>query len=627
MDKLALIKSRMKSAALHIGGALLLLIALFYAPNIRQIDNRLNDMAMQSHEKIGSPDIVILEIPDRTKDDAGNLPLSRDYLADVLENIAKIRPQKILFDGVLVADGLPAHDQRLAQIIKNLGPEKIAIGGLGKTETQPETLPNPQFSGASTIFNAAFHPDEEGLHRKLTAHTMSDSTLVNPSRWLAGEASNQAIIIDQGFDPDSYLRLPISEFKGQADLDLIDKIFIIGETTDLAQAKIHYPSAKPISRATYIALGTDTVLQARTIVPLDKNIQWMLGLALSVLAATLVLALNNRRYRAYAYAGGMGAIVIISLASLRMFDMLMQPLLCLAIWNGAALIALAFRHHSVERILAYAKGDLSAEEANIWRDMAFSKAPAFLLGVDKIKRINAAALALGVDAHNAETFSALRDALHMHADDEAKTISLTLNGETHVFAFTHPVTDKAFIHLELLPEAEAEAIPDRFASVFEKDALTKCKNKIGFEKAINALAQQKTPYAILSIALLGQASMRQLYGHEAADRLLIKVAERFKNLLREGDAIARLNEDDFTIIISGKQSDHYLTAVQKMFETALGNNLRIDGHVMAIGVCAGFAQSDQCDAVMDAAEKAKQLRVQQFKAKGRAIAQIENVAA
>ncbi len=66
---------------------------------------------------------MILEIDDRTKDDAGNYPLSREYIADVIENITKIHPQKILFDGVLVADGQPEHDKRLALAIEKLGLE------------------------------------------------------------------------------------------------------------------------------------------------------------------------------------------------------------------------------------------------------------------------------------------------------------------------------------------------------------------------------------------------------------------------------------------------------------------------------------------------------------------------
>lgn len=628
MLKRRLSKLRLKSAVLHIGALLILFVALSYAPSIQRLDMSFNDRALQNSVKIGSPDIVVLEIDDRTKDDAGNFPLSREYVADVIENIAKIRPQKILFDGILAAEGQPDHDKRLALAIENLGPEKIAIGGLNKSETKPELLPNAQFSAASTVFGAALYTDSDGMHRTVTTGMGEGQTLVNPSRWLAGEISMEPVIIDQGIDPDSYLRLPISEFKGQADLNLIDKTFIIGEAADLAHSKVYYPTEMPISRAAFLAVGADTVMQGTELFNLSFTILAQILLAIGAAAAVMVFSLKKKLHLLFGAIGGSVIIVVASLVGLNFFDALMHVTLLLSVWNSTVLVTIAYKKRVAETVYDFWKGDLSADESKTWRELGHATEPLILLSAQGAKRINDNAHALGITSKDYDTIEAIRAIAVGLSYGETKTAAFNLMGKKQVFSISKPYANQSLVQLENV--TKADEAPDRFATVFEVDQLTKCQNKAGFTKNLHALVKLKEPVAIFKIELAGFSFIRELHGKEAADALLVKAVDCFKGNLREGDNIARLQEDEFAIMIKGTQTESYLKAMRNTFEKALGSNVRINGHVMAIGVCAGFTQTNGSESHMEinkAVDQSLSARKEQFKSGGRAIAQIGRKAA
>lgn len=621
-------KLRLKSAVLHVGATLALFAILPHIPFIQQLDVGLNDHILQKNDTIGSPDIVILEIDERTKDDAGNYPLSRDYIADVIENITKIHPKKILFDGILVADGIESHDTRLAMAIEKLGPEKIAIAGLNKTEQKPELRPNDQFASASTVFAAGFLTDFDGKHRAVATGSGDEQTLVNPARWLAGEASKEPVIVDQGIDPNSYLRLPISEFKGQADLNLINKVFIIGEAADLTQSKVNYPSETIISRATLLALGADTVMQGRNFFSLDRNTILKMLLAFGAIAAAMVLIVKSKKHLLIGASTGSALIITVSLIGLSFLDALMNVTLLLLAWNSAVVVALAYKQKLIEIIYDFWKGDLSAQEAKAWREWRHSDKPLLLLSVHGIKRMNKHAVTLGITRKDPETIDAIRVIGSQLEKDETKAVAFQLQGEKHLISISKPYNQPSLIQLEDI--TEADEAPDRLAAVFEVDPLTKCSNQAGFMKALRAFVKLKDPVSIFKLELMGYSHIEDLYGDEGTRTLLLKAAECFKDHLREGDHIARLKDNEFAIILEGKQSENYLQSMRTSFEDALGNHVRINGHLMAIGVCAGFVQSDgseSCVTLIEAVDQSKRDRKDHFKLGGLKIAQIEQRAA
>jgi len=87
------------------------------------------------------------------------------------------------------------------------------------------------------------------------------------------------------------------------------------------------------------------------------------------------------------------------------------------------------------------------------------------------------------------------------------------------------------------------------------DPLTGVPNRILFADHMHlAFAQTKRDNCLMAVGYLdldGFKPVNDRLGHEAGDQLLIEIALRIKNSLREGDTIARLGGDEFVFLLLG----------------------------------------------------------------------------
>ena len=92
----------------------------------------------------------------------------------------------------------------------------------------------------------------------------------------------------------------------------------------------------------------------------------------------------------------------------------------------------------------------------------------------------------------------------------------------------------------------------RLLILAQSDPLTGVGNRLLFEqRLVEQIAFAKRSNKLLGLMILDLdhfKSVNDLLGHAAGDQLLIDVAERVKNCIRETDTLARLGGDEFAII-------------------------------------------------------------------------------
>lgn len=131
------------------------------------------------------------------------------------------------------------------------------------------------------------------------------------------------------------------------------------------------------------------------------------------------------------------------------------------------------------------------------------------------------------------------------------------------------------------------------------DQLTKLPNRVLFLDRLNvAIIQsdrQKTHVGLVFIDLDKFKHFNDSMGHSFGDELLIAVAERLVGCSREGETVARLSGDEFTILLDNVKSQRDLDILCNRILDAMKRPLQIMGREVFITVSIGSAMSPQDD--------------------------------
>lgn len=109
----------------------------------------------------------------------------------------------------------------------------------------------------------------------------------------------------------------------------------------------------------------------------------------------------------------------------------------------------------------------------------------------------------------------------------------------------------------------------RLEQMAHNDPLTGLPNRVLLDDRLRiALARARREERLLAVCYLdldGFKPVNDTHGHEAGDRLLVAVAGRMTQSLREGDTVARMGGDEFVLLMENLASldecEHMLTRV------------------------------------------------------------------
>lgn len=113
------------------------------------------------------------------------------------------------------------------------------------------------------------------------------------------------------------------------------------------------------------------------------------------------------------------------------------------------------------------------------------------------------------------------------------------------------------------------------------DALTQLPNRVLLAQRMHQLLGQAHAsggtLAVVYLDLDGFKEANDQYGHATGDRVLIVVAQRMKNALREGWLASRLGGDEFVLLIPGLEDHQHSTPILERILKTIAEPVEVDG--------------------------------------------------
>jgi len=147
-----------------------------------------------------------------------------------------------------------------------------------------------------------------------------------------------------------------------------------------------------------------------------------------------------------------------------------------------------------------------------------------------------------------------------------------------------------------------QAQAQRIAFQVEHDALTGLESRAMFLAEMAKEIAADAPFAIAFVDLDGFRHINRRYGHQFGDELLVEVGVGLRRV-GEGDLAARMNSDEFAVLIRGAgsrtEAEAALARYAALFADPFPTGDRTGTHVIAVGASIGAARFPADGTVVD----------------------------
>ncbi len=142
--------------------------------------------------------------------------------------------------------------------------------------------------------------------------------------------------------------------------------------------------------------------------------------------------------------------------------------------------------------------------------------------------------------------------------------------------------------------AELSRLKEQLRYQAYHDPLTDLPNRALFTEQVALQLRDRQPDRVPVVLFLDLDDFKVVndtLGHAAGDQLLVAVAARIQNTIREGDLAARLGGDEFAILVSDQADMRHSIAVARRLIDVLELPFPIHGQETVVGVSIGIAMA------------------------------------
>ena len=145
----------------------------------------------------------------------------------------------------------------------------------------------------------------------------------------------------------------------------------------------------------------------------------------------------------------------------------------------------------------------------------------------------------------------------------------------------------------MMDVTERKSLEDQLTHQALHDPLTKIANRALFkdrvDHVLSKLARSKTELAVLFLDLDNFKAINDSLGHAAGDKLLVCVAERLQDCLRNADTAARLGGDEFAVLVESMYRHDEAMMIAERILSVFRQPFVIEGKEIYVATSIGIA--------------------------------------
>ena len=122
----------------------------------------------------------------------------------------------------------------------------------------------------------------------------------------------------------------------------------------------------------------------------------------------------------------------------------------------------------------------------------------------------------------------------------------------------------------------------------ERDPLTGLANRAHLQARVAAAGEQFEG-ALFLIDVDHFKSVNDRHGHAAGDAVLVAIARRLEDVLRERDLVVRWGGEEFLVVVEPMPADEAVLLAQRLMKSFVASPVMVDGQAIPVSASIGFA--------------------------------------